>query len=380
MKRWIMALAWVCTFGMSAFAQKATEASIIVFGEAKATKERIDKGATFIDGRFLRGPYTVTRQGNVIFVNGQPATYLKVEVAKEDPEADEAPASEADAEPADEATDADASETTEAEPADVALPPTRTLTRAEKDAAAKEKADAMFKRSGHKSLKEKEAERKKAATAKPKPAFNQEASSSNPEALFEEADYTFTPPKKAEPKAVPYVRPSTTKSLKERLAEEAAAEAAEQAEQAATKTPATPATPAEEDTPEASDEALAEEPTDLESEAIGMLSEDEAKRYIDELKKRHKAIEEALQKDQLVFLSSSAWGWKVSPKAVMQKFILSLEKPGKWEAFSKQWKSLPQQYLRKIYDQRDENSKNSKALRLKIQRGQREAKDKPSRV
>ena len=144
MKRWIMVLALVCSCGMVAFAQKATEASIIVFGEAKATKERIDKGATFIDGRFIRGPYTVTRQGNVILVNGQPAAHLKIEIAKEEaPEEDvAAPSADADAASDEEAVEADASEATDAETPEVTLPPTRTLTRAEKEAAAKEKADA----------------------------------------------------------------------------------------------------------------------------------------------------------------------------------------------------------------------------------------------
>jgi hypothetical protein len=372
MKRWIMAFALICVSCSVTFAQKASDVATLVFGEAKASK-KVEKGALFIDGAFVRAPYTVTRQGNVILVNGTVAARLKIEAAKKTPEVvEEAPEAPAEETPS---TEIEAPEEVGDE-----LPPPRTLTREEQDAAAKEKSDAMRKRSGYKSLKDKEEERKKAKIAKPKPAFNQEAAAADPEALFEEADYTYTPPSKAEPKAVPYVRPAATKSLKERMLEDDAKKAAKKAEEMEAKASKNASKPSVATTKSDDESAAVEDPAAIEKDAIESLEDEDTKRYLAELEKRHKQIEDALQKDQMVFLSSTSWAWKTFPKAEMQKFIVALERPGSWDKFSKQWKAFPQQYLRKIYDQIDENVKNTKMLRIRIQKEQRASKNKPSRV
>lgn len=369
-----MAIALMCTTGL--MATGASETAKLVLGKKEATKERIDKGALFIDGLFIRGPYTVTREGNLILVNGKIAARLKID-AVEDESADE------DAEATDEAVvaeeETESSETTEEDVAEVEMP-NRTRTRADIEAAAKERTDAARKRSGQKSLLEKEAERKKAKIAKPKPAFNQEVVSTNPNALFEEADYTYTPPQRAEPKAVPYIRPAQKMSLKERLAAEEAEKAAKvaaEAEVAEVKDASNAETAPEvvEDQPSEEEIAAAEDAV------LETLTEEEAARYIKALDARHKQIEVALQRDYLVFLSSSTVAWKASPKALMQRFILSLEKDaGSAEKFAKAWNTLPQSYLRRVYKYREENSTNTKTLRLRIQREQRAAKDKPKRV
>lgn len=369
MKRWLAMLVVACASCLRA--DGASEIAKLVFGENDASKDRIEKGALFIDGLYIRGPYTVTREGNLILVNGKTAARLRVEA--EEPAADATEADAADEDAADEdAADEDAAD----EAVEAVVSPQRRRTREDEAAAAKERADEMRKRSGHKTLAEKEEERKKARAPKAKPAFNQEVVSSNPDALFEEADYTYTPPSRAEPKPVPYIRPEAKKSLTERLKDEAvaksakaaAAEAAREADASETVAAAQPEQP-----------SMAEI-TAAEDALFETLTEDKVNQYIEALNGRQKEIEVALQRDQLVFLSSSTVAWKASSKSVMQRFMLSLEKVNNLDKFLKTWRTLPQGYLRSIYKHRSENSKNSKTLRLRIQREQRAAKDKPRRV
>ncbi|MDO5462305.1 MAG: hypothetical protein Q4F99_02320 [bacterium] len=376
MKRWLAMLALMCA--SCVVADGASDTAKLVFGKNEASKERIDKGAIFIDGLFIRGPYTVTREGNLILVNGKVASRLKIEAEAE--EADAEPSEEAEETVADETTEEnavdEASSETEDETIEEPLPPKRTLTREDKEAAAKERAEEMRKRSGHKTLAEKEEERKKAAArAKLRPAFNQEVVSSNPNALFEEADYTYTPPRRAEPKAVPYIRPEAKKSLKEQVAaEEAAKKAKAEAEVAEVETPPVKATPEKEPEVSEEDERLAEDAV------FETLTEEEVARYVKALDSRQKQIEDALQKDMMIFLSSSTVAWKVSSKAVMTRFVAALEKLTDEEKFVKTWKDLPQGYLRNVYKHRAENAKNTKVLRLRLQRDARDAKNKPSRI
>ena len=57
-----------------------SDMAVQLFGKEAATK-RVDKGVVFIDGLYVKAPYSVTREGNVILINGQIASRFKVESA-----------------------------------------------------------------------------------------------------------------------------------------------------------------------------------------------------------------------------------------------------------------------------------------------------------
>ncbi len=193
--------------------------AVTLFGEAEGTP--VKSGFVFVDGRLIRPPYKVGRKGNGIFINGSLFQKLAIAAAPPAPPEERKPA-----------------------PAKTAAP-----TAPSKD---KEAADAL----GIGDLIDvddeagvdagyvgQDAAPSIAPRAEPRPAPAAAVSPLGRPAtpqlsgqkkkkkydandLFEEADYTFTPPKRPEPPAVPYVRPAAEKTMKERMEETKQREAA----------------------------------------------------------------------------------------------------------------------------------------------------------
>ncbi len=299
-----------------------SEMAVQLFGkeEAKAT---VEKGAVFIDGLFIKAPYKVSREGNVILVNGQIASRFKVESKMAEKNAADAAAAAQDegSDGSDAVSEEDGASIGD-EPA-----PTKKASTIEKKLAKK----------GGGSIESRLSEKKrKAELAKKSSAgsFNSEATSSDPEALFEEADYTYTPPKRPDPDPVPYIRPGMKKSASEQFAAAKAREAAA----------AAPAADAEEE---------------IATENFDDLSEDEIKEFTEQFAKRREVIEKHLGNDALVLLSSNTSAAKVLKPSEAKAFVVSL--PGLCKGSSsaklvKQWqKKVPAAYLKRIFHNRDAN-------------------------
>ena len=62
----------------AAATEGVSEMAIQLFGQERAEK-RVATGAVFIDGLYVKGPYSISREGNVILVNGRIASRFKVE-------------------------------------------------------------------------------------------------------------------------------------------------------------------------------------------------------------------------------------------------------------------------------------------------------------
>ncbi|HIV09820.1 MAG TPA: hypothetical protein IAC79_06885, partial [Candidatus Spyradenecus faecavium] len=77
LKRVLMVAALACA-GWATAAEEVSDMAIQLFGKEE-TGKRVETGALFIDGLYVKGPYEVTRQGNVIFINGRVASRFKVE-------------------------------------------------------------------------------------------------------------------------------------------------------------------------------------------------------------------------------------------------------------------------------------------------------------
>ena len=77
LKRMLMVAALMGA-GLAAAAEEVSDMAIQLFGKEESGK-RVETGALFIDGLYIKGPYEVTRQGNVIFINGRVASRFKVE-------------------------------------------------------------------------------------------------------------------------------------------------------------------------------------------------------------------------------------------------------------------------------------------------------------
>lgn len=320
MKKLMMGLLLVCLTPVL-FAAGASDVAKNVFGSREAEKKSIDKGAIFIDGNFIPAPYTVKREGNLILVNDKIAARFLIEEDEDEdtPELQEDGA------------------------------PTRRQSARDAEQEKRNRAEE-FRKKGMKggSLADKAKAKEKAKAPKPKAEFNRDASSSGGNGLFEEADYTYTPPSKPEPKAVPYIRPAAKKTLSEIVAERDAVDAAKRSGV----------------TTQAADEAFK------------ALAPDEVERYRKSLDARLAKIEEALQKDALVFFISSSMNMKMEGRKTMYKFVANFEKDakGKADAFVKEWPDLPKAYLKRIHANRSTNLKQMKSLIARVTRELKSAK------
>ena len=337
-----------------------SDMAVQLFGKEEAGK-RVSDGVVFIDGQYVRGPYSVTREGNVILINGRIASRFKVESsAKAAPEAVQA--------------DPSAGEgpiVSDEEGADVGSDPTPTLsdTPAAKESTPKTSAieAKLAKQKGGGSIEQRLAAKQKAKDLKKSSAvgtFNSEPSGADPMALFEEADYTYTPPSKPEAKPVPYVRPAAQKPMAERMAE------ARQKDAAAAKKAMATAKPAEEAEGDGEEDIVAVEEFDD-------LTEAEIDAYTKKFAARRAAIEKALAGDGMVLLSSASSGMKSVKRNTMWKFVLQFEElcaandatklQNKWGT------TLPRGYLQRIYDNRAESLKDMKTLVLRVKREEKKA-------
>ncbi len=347
-----------------------SDMAVQLFGKEAAGK-RVEKGAVFIDGLYVKAPYSVSREGNVILINGQIASRFKVESAVAGAMATAREAAKNDpamqgGEVSDEAGATLGSDDTPT--LDAAAKGTK-ASGGKKPSALEAKIAKQY--AGGTGLDAKLAAQKKAKELKEassKGAFNESSAGTNdPMALFEEADYTYTPPSKPEPPAVPYVRPAAKASFAEIAAKNKA-----RAEEVAAKAAAAAAGEAE----DAESEEIATE--DFEN-----LSEEEIAAITKKAADRRALLEKLLEADTLVLLSSNTSAAKTQKKPVMQRFVVSLEKlcsAASADALVKQWgKAIPASYLRKIYDNRESNAPEMKTLLLRVNREVKEAKDRSSR-
>ena len=347
-----------------------SDMAVQLFGKESATK-RVDKGAVFIDGLYVKAPYSVTREGNVILINGQIASRFKVESAVAGAMATAREAAKND--PA-----MQGGEISEEAGATIGSDDTPTLETTSKGtkAPAGKKPSALEAKIAKQyangtGLDAKIAAQKKAKELKEasaKGSFNESSSGTGETmALFEEADYTYTPPAKPEPPAVPYVRPAAKASFAETAAKNKA-RAAEVAAKAAAA-----ASGAKED----------EESEEIATEDFENLSEEEIAAITKKVADRRALLEKLLEADSLILLSANTSAAKTQKKAVMLRFVASLEKlcsASSADALVKQWgKTLPAGYLRKIYDNRESNAPEMKTLILRVNREQKEAKERSSR-
>lgn len=371
----------LCSVLMGATSVFATagvsDEAVKIFGTAEA-KERVAKGALFIDGEFIRAPYSVTREGNVILVNGKIASRFTVKARAEEtePEVEETAAEEtveeetAPEESAEEVADsADEMPTLDESDFDTPAKTTRTSTIEKKLAGKSGGIEAKL------AAKQKKKDLKKQSQG----TFNT-GSSYNPEALFEEADYTYTPPSKPEPKAVPYIRPESALSLKER-AEKAKEKEAEIAAARTTKrdeADSTDVVDTVEETPDSGDTDIAV--ADDTTETFGDLSDADVKRYTAAFDKRRALIEAALKRDYLVFLSSASSGMVQKPKNIMWNFVQTLPDlcdSGSSKKLMDKWSTVfPRTYLQRIYENREKNTTNMKILLLRVKREAKAAKER----
>lgn len=370
----------LCSVLMGATSVFATagvsDEAVKIFGTAEA-KERVAKGALFIDGEFIRGPYSVTREGNVILVNGKIASRftVKARAEEDEPKVEETVTEEA----VEEETATEESAEEVADSSDE-MP---TLDESDFDSPAKTTQTSTIEKklagkSGGIEAKLAAKQKKKDLKKQSQGTFNT-GSSYDPEALFEEADYTYTPPSKPEPKAVPYIRPEAALSAKER-AEKAKAKDAEIAARSTKRDEADDTADVDtvDETDDTGDTDVAV--SDDSTETFGDLSDVDVKRYTAAFDKRRALIEAALKRDYLVFLSSASSGMAQKPRNIMWNFVQTL--PDLCEADSSKklmdkWGTVfPRSYLQRIYENREKNATSMKILILRVKREAKAAKER----
>lgn len=278
-KRMALALAaLVAVFSLARAQDGVDPLAVSLFGETDGAK--VSTGVVFIDGLLIPAPYTVSQKGNVIFVNGKVASRFSVEHEEETAASDDAPVLEDN--PAPSRSSASPSSASRS----VAMP--KAMSPAERRAAAaREKAKREIRPTG---------------------GFNTDPNpNAGATALFEEADYTYTPPKKPEPKAIPYVRPAAV-SGSDRIAKMKAVEAEKRAKL------------------EAARAAAAAEAAERAVENFDSLTEDEIAAYKEQFTKRRDILEKALKSDNLIFLSSGVSSTALYPKAEMAQFMVAFYK------------------------------------------------------
>ena len=372
LKRMLLCLA--LAGATSVFATEGvSDMAVQLFGKEEAGK-RVTDGAVFIDGQFVRAPYSVTREGNVILVNGRIASRFKVEAA-----ASKTPPPAAGGASEHDAAGGGDGYVSEEEGADIGSDATPTLpdTPAAKESTKQTSTiEAKLAKKGPSGIdaklaaKQKAKDMKKATTGG---SFNTEATPSNPMALFEEADYTYTPPSKPEAPAVPYVRPAAQKPIAERMAEARKKDAAAQ-KKAMTVAKEEPA--AEGDDEESTDVVAVEDFDDL--------TEEEITAYTKKFTERRAQIEKALAADGIVLLSSGTGGMKSIKRATAWRFITQYEELCKAKDASKlqnKWgTTIPRTYLQKMYDNATENVKNMKTLVSRVNREAKKAQQRKNNL
>ena len=333
LKRMLMVAALMGA-GLAAAAEEVSDMAIQLFGKEESGK-RVETGALFIDGLYIKGPYEVTRQGNVIFINGRVASRFKVE-AKAKAAAEQQAAREAAAKERAEA------KAKAAEEAKQAAEDRRTAARAQSGGASPRQRQNI--RGG---LKERQAQKQRdqaIAAASGQSGFNTDPSGGDPTALFEEADYTYTPPDRPEPKAVPYVRPGAKQNLRQRIA-------ARDERVAAAKKP--------QQTEAADDEEIA-------TESFDDLTDEEIKAYTEQFAKRRATLETLLARDSLLLLSSQSSGALYKNQTTMCRFVTQLGglcQAGNANKLISAWgKEIPRAYLQRIYNNRTANSTEMESL------------------
>ncbi len=351
LKQVLMGVALMCATGLWA-TEGVSDMAVRLFGKEAASK-RVAEGALFVDGLYIKAPYSVTREGNVILVNGRIAARFEVKSAADDKAEHDARVAQND--PGADGSDAVSDEAGTAiggEPDPIPDAP-QSVNKNRGPSAMEE----YLAKKGGGSIAERKAAKERAKALREKSSvggFNKEATSADPLALFEEADYTYTPPSKPEPKAVPYIRPASQKSFKERVAEVKAREK-EIAEQTTKST--------------------GDGGDTIAVESFDNLSDEEIAAYTQRFTKFRELIEKSLAADRLVFLSSTNSGAKAEQRAVMRRFVASLDKlcaaPTSARLVGQWGKTLPRGYLGKIYDNREANAREMKAL---VQRVVREVK------
>lgn len=334
LKRMLMVAALMGA-GLAAAAEEVSDMAIQLFGKEESGK-RVETGALFIDGLYIKGPYEVTRQGNVIFINGRVASRFKVE-AKAKAAAEQQAAREAAAKERAEA------KAKAAEEAKQAAEDRRTAARAQSGGATPRQRQNI--RGG---LKERQAQKQRdqaIAAASRQSGFNTDPSGGDPTALFEEADYTYTPPDRPEPKAVPYVRPGAKQNLRQRIAARdervAAAKKQQQAE-------------------------TADDGEEIATENFDDLTDEEIKAYTEQFAKRRATLETLLARDSLLLLSSQSSGALYKNQTTMCRFVTQLGglcQAGNANKLISAWgKEIPRAYLQRIYNNRTANSTEMESL------------------
>lgn len=197
--------------------------AVALFGESEGAPIRT--GIVFVDGRFVRPPYKVSRRGNGIFINGQLFQKLMIAPtppASEEPDEASAPAPAPAPEPK---TASDAGATDEKAADDVPD------LKVDVDEKVPDVDAAGYVPEGVDNVRAPTLSGQRSTSLTPMGGSRQAADAKkkqfDPNDLFEDADFTFSLPRRPEPKAVPYVRPAAEKSMKERAEEARAKEAAE---------------------------------------------------------------------------------------------------------------------------------------------------------
>ena len=345
----------------AAATEGVSEMAIQLFGQERAEK-RVATGAVFIDGLYVKGPYSISREGNVILVNGRIASRFKVE-SESARQAAEKAAADAAAAKEDPAAMGGDDVVSDEGGASVGSDPTPTLDDApaaagnagEKRPSAIEERLAKRGQGGGIAARLAAQQRAKNLGAQSaKGSFNTEPTG-DPEALFEEADYTYTPPSRPEPKAVPYVRPGAQKTMTQRLADAKEAEAKQEAKRVA-----------QDETP------AADEGDEIATESFDDLTEAEIDAYTKRFAKRRADLEKILENDCLLLLSSQTSGAQYKNRSVMWRFVLQLDKLCAAPTAAKliaQWRTtLPAAYLQRIFDNRTANGEAMKTLILRVRR------------
>ena len=347
-----------------------SEMAIQLFGKEEAPK-RVATGAVFIDGLYVKGPYEVSREGNVILINGRVASRFKVE-AKAAAEAAAQAAAEAAAKAAAEKADAAASAegaVSDEAGATIGSDPTPTLEDSGPAPAAKRPSaiEQRLAKRGAGGIEARLAAQRKAKNLQQQSAkgsFNTEASGGAPTALFEEADYTYTPPSRPEPKAVPYARPGARKSMTQRLADAKEADAKQEAKRVAAAKQ-----------PEADDAA-----DEIATEAFDDLTEAEIDAYTKRFAQRRAVLEKILEGDNLLLLVSTGSSAQYKNRAMMWRFVSQLDAlcaaPTASKLLDAWGRTLPRAYLQRIFDNRASNSDAMRTLILRVRRQAREAKER----
>ena len=390
LKRLLLACALFFGAVLTAAPQGPSAESVKLFGKS-APGTSIASGYLFIDGLFVPAPYTVAREGNVILVNGLPAARLRVEhkerardaFDREVAKADEAAVGGDDVVSDTAGAVIPGSDDTDPPPV---LKDDRRTSSSKKTSAIEERlARQKIERDRRSTSKKPSAlmakkhtqivdgcdcpicRKLRAQQSGSSDGFNREAVPQNPMALFEEADYTYTPPKMPEPGATPYTRPAAKKSLKERMAEmKGESKKAE--------------TPTDASLKDAVADLGADEGKAPVAENFDGLTEAEIAAAVKKLDGFRASVEKVLKAKGLLLLESDRFAAKpVAPSGTV-KFFATLGPFFRDESdakFVRYWgRALNPDYLKQIHAHREANAKSMQMLIIRAEQAVRKAKSK----